>query len=72
MSAPRFRVTGLSEHPNTRGEGMRLVTLVAMDGEAFQTGENSPPADGAIRMLVTPEYAKELEIGSEFALEARQ
>jgi hypothetical protein len=80
MPLPKFRfeVTGKVKARNIRGQEMRRVTLAAVESEAFASPEplakGQPPAppDGAISILVNPEFAKAFDIGDQFDLIPRE
>jgi hypothetical protein len=64
----KFRVSQVSIEPNVRGDEMRRLHLVPLDGEGFapKDVENPPAPDAHISLLVTPEYAKRFGAGDEF------
>jgi hypothetical protein len=65
MAQMVWRVTGIQEQNNARGEPRFVVTLRAIGGEAFGTTSDGPAPQGAAVMEWTPEYfkSKKLAVG---------
>lgn len=76
MHACKFRLLDFAIRPNTRGEEMRAVRMIALPSEPFGMVDAAdkrvpdPHASGCIELQVTPEFAEalELQVGDAFSV----